>query len=219
MTVLRWIAIVLLGAALMACTETGPAGAQGAAIVKRVPAGAADAVFAGGCFWCTEVDFEKLPGVYEAVSGYTGGVTDSPTYREVTSGATGHYEAVRVFYDAEMVSYDTLVRYFVLTIDVTDDGGQFCDRGDSYRPAIFVTTLQERQSADAALRALAEDHGLDGVRVRVLDEAAFFDAEAYHQDYARREALAYRSYRLGCGRDARLRNLYGDAAGGKAFLQ
>jgi peptide-methionine (S)-S-oxide reductase len=182
------------------------------------PGDAETAIFAGGCFWCTESDFEKLPGVYEAISGYSGGVTDDPTYRAVTFGDTGHYEVVQVIYDGGVVSYETLVEYFFRTIDPTDDGGQFCDRGSSYRTAIFVDGEEERETARRILERLDDRDDLDPIVTPILDEAPFYQAEAYHQNYARLNNLAYRAYRAGCGRDARLRELWGDEAGGRAFL-
>ncbi len=167
------------------------------------------AIFAGGCFWCTEADFEKVPGVVDAVSGYTGGSADSPTYEQVTAGGTGHYEAVRVTYDPAQVSYTQLADYFFRTVDPTDPGGQFCDRGTSYRTAIFVADEEERRIAEAekaeAQAALGQE-----VVTPVLPAARFWDAEAYHQDYYRENPVRYRYYRSRCGRDARLKELWGE---------
>ena len=166
------------------------------------------AVFAGGCFWCTEADFEHFPGVIDAVAGYAGGRTRRPTYESVSAGGTGHYEAVRVRYDRGRVSYAALVRHFFRTVDPTDAGGQFCDRGESYRTAIFIGTAQERREAEAA-KAEA-DRALGGrVVTPILDAAPFYEAEGYHQDYYRRNPIRYRYYRTRCGRDARLRVLWG----------
>lgn len=165
------------------------------------------AVFAGGCFWCTEADFEAIPGVIEAVSGYAGGRAANPTYREVVAGGTGHLEAVRVTFDPARVSYRTLVDRFWRTIDPTDAGGQFCDRGESYAPAVFVTPAQ-RADAEASRRAAAAEIGESRFRTPIRPAARFWPAEAEHQDYARRNPLRYRVYRQGCGRDARLRALW-----------
>ncbi len=199
---MRALAALLLALLLGSCGEAPP---------PRPPAppgGGAVAVFAGGCFWCTESDFEHVPGVIDAVSGYTGGHTQSPTYEEVTAGGTGHYEAVRVRYDPARVSYAALVRHFFRTVDPTDAGGQFCDRGESYRTAVFVAGRGERREAEAAL---AEANRTLGGRVvtPVLPLGAFWPAEDYHQDYYRKNPIRYRFYRSRCGRDARLREVWG----------
>ena len=167
------------------------------------------AVFGGGCFWCTEADFERVAGVIDAVSGYTGGRTRNPSYEQVSAGGTGHYEAVRVRFDRARVSYAALVRHFFRTVDPTDDGGQFCDRGDSYRTAIFVAGAEQRREADAAK---AEANRLLGGRVvtRILPLRRFYEAEGYHQDYYRENPIRYRFYRSRCGRDSRLRDVWGE---------
>ena len=178
---------------------------------------------AGGCFWCVEADFEKVRGVREVVSGYTGGTTTNPTYKQVTGGRTGHYEAVQITYDAGLVSRETLLSLFFRSVDPTDAGGQFCDRGDSYRTAIFVAAPGERSAAEAAK---AEAQAALGRKVvtPILNAGPFYKAEDYHQDYykgtkrvltrfgAIRQSDAYKRYRDGCGRDARVRQLWGDAA-------
>jgi peptide-methionine (S)-S-oxide reductase len=163
------------------------------------------AVFAGGCFWCTEADFEKIPGVVSAVSGYTGGAGANPTYEN----HAGHVEAVRVIYDPAKVSYAQLVSRFWPTIDPTDDRGQFCDKGSSYRSAVFVSTPAQRQAA-LATRARAAAILKQPVVTPVRDAARFWPAEAYHQDYAKKNPLRYNVYRRGCGRDARLKALWGE---------
>ena len=164
------------------------------------------AVFAGGCFWCTESDFEHLPGVIDAVSGYTGGRTAEPTYDTVSAGGTGHYEAVRVRYDTARVGYAELARHFFRTVDPTDAGGQFCDRGESYRTAIFVAPGQRRE----AEAAKAEANRILGGRVvtPILPLGRFHAAEDYHQDYYRKNPIRYAYYRTRCGRDARLREVW-----------
>ena len=179
---------------------------QGAAAAR--PGETAMAIFAGGCFWCTEADFEKVPGVISAVSGYTGGTLKNPTYEQVSGGGTGHYEAVRVTYDPARVSYEQLTDYFFRTVDPTDAGGQFCDRGDSYRTAIFVAGPEQRRIAEA--EKAEADAALDRpVVTPVLPAARFYEAEEYHQDYYRKNDLKYRFYRTRCGRDARLQELWG----------
>ena len=167
------------------------------------------AVFAGGCFWCTEADFEKVPGVVSAVSGYTGGAEPSPTYKQVTAGRTGHLEAVKVTYDPARVSYRALVDRFWTTIDPTDASGQFCDRGASYRPAVFVATPAQRQAAEASRQAAAARLKRGAMATPIRDASAFWPAEAHHQDFYKTNPLRYRTYRQGCGRDARLKAVWG----------
>lgn len=169
----------------------------------------AAAVFAGGCFWCVEADFEKLPGVIEAVSGYTGGHTENPTYKQVTRGGTGHYEAAEIIYDPAQISYAELVEYFWTTIDPTDNGGQFCDRGDSYRPAIFADAGQ-LETAKNSLEMLEKSGKLNSpVRTPVLKAGPFYNAEDYHQDYYKKNPVRYKYYRNGCGRDNRIKQVWG----------
>jgi peptide-methionine (S)-S-oxide reductase len=174
------------------------------------PARVATAVFAGGCFWCVEADFDKVDGVLETISGYTGGTLEKPTYKQVTYGETGHYEAVKVTYDPAKVSYDELAEYFVRHIDPTDAKGQFCDKGDSYRSAIFVSGQGERTAAEGTLTEAGEVLG-ETIATRVLPAATFWPAEDYHQDYYIRSAVKYCYYRKACGRDARLEQLWGKA--------
>lgn len=198
------------------------------AAVLALGAGAAaaevkTAVVAGGCFWCVEADFETVPGVLGAVSGFAGGTVENPTYKQVTKGGTGHYEAVQITYDATKVSYDGLMRLFFRSVDPTDAGGQFCDRGDSYRTAVFVSDPAERAAAEAAKAEAAQALG-QAVVTPILPAAVFWPAEAYHQDYARSgdiiltrfgprtKASAYKLYRESCGRDQRLLDLWGSEA-------
>jgi len=170
----------------------------------------ATAVFAGGCFWCTESDFDHIAGVTETVSGYTGGRVRNPTYAQVSAGNTGHIEAVRIVYDPSRVSYATLVERFFRTIDPLDGGGQFCDRGDQYRSAIFVANAAERRIAEAAKARAARQLGRP-VATEILPRGVFYRAEAYHQDYYRRNPVRYRFYRWNCGRDARLERVWSNA--------
>ncbi len=169
------------------------------------------AVFAGGCFWCVEADFDKAPGVIETVSGYTGGSVDNPTYEQVSHGGTGHYEAVEVTYDPDRVSYGELVDIFWRTVDPTDAGGQFCDRGDSYRTAVFAADDAGRQAAEASKTEAAGALGQEIV-TPILPAATFWPAEGYHQDYYKKNPLQYKFYRWNCGRDQRIEELWGDAA-------
>lgn len=180
-------------------------------------------VVAGGCFWCVEADFEKLPGVLGAVSGYTGGQLANPTYKQVTAGGTGHYEAVEITFDPAQISRRQLLDMFLRSIDPTDDGGQFCDRGASYRSAIFVANPGQRQMAQQAIAAAETALGVKVV-TPVLPATQFWPAEAYHQDYYKgqklvltrfgplRQAKAYERYRQSCGRDQRVKALWGSAA-------
>ncbi|TNF63767.1 MAG: peptide-methionine (S)-S-oxide reductase [Rhodobacteraceae bacterium] len=178
---------------------------------------------AGGCFWCVEADFEKVDGVREVVSGYTGGTVANPSYRQVTAGGSGHYEAVQIIFDPDVISRATLLSMFLRSVDPTDAGGQFCDRGDSYRTAIFFGDADEKAQAQAAVAEAQAALG-QPIVTPVLPESAFYPAEAYHQDYykgskliltrfgPRRQAVAYQMYRDACGRDARVRELWGSAA-------
>ncbi len=179
------------------------------------------AVLAGGCFWCIESDFEKVNGVSEVVSGYTGGTTADPTYK--TLRGSGHYEAVAITYDADVVSYAQILHAFFRSVDPTDAGGQFCDRGDVYRTAIFTSDPEERAAAEVA-KASAQQILGQTIVTPILEEATFYEAEAYHQDYYRgtstiltrrgpkKQSDAYAFYRESCGRDARVLELWGDAA-------
>jgi peptide-methionine (S)-S-oxide reductase len=172
------------------------------------PANAQTALFAGGCFWSAERDIEAVPGVVEAVSGFAGGTVANPGYMQVVRGGTGHLEAVQVTFDPARISYAGLVRRFLRNIDPTDGGGQFCDRGESYRTAIFALNPAQRRDA---LAAVAEANRILRGRVvtPVRGPAAFYAAEAGHQDYARRNPARYNRYRTGCGKDARIRAVWG----------
>ena len=172
--------------------------------------GLEEMIIAGGCFWCTESDFEKITGVREAVSGYTGGSLDNPTYKKVGTNRTGHYEAVKVTYDPAVVTYRELVDYYWTTVDPTDARGQFCDKGESYRTAIFATP-QQRADAEASLKFIDANKPFKAAIVTpILPAVTFYDAEAYHQDYYKRNGLRYKYYRNGCGRDKKLKQLWGD---------
>ncbi|WP_410001074.1 peptide-methionine (S)-S-oxide reductase MsrA [Tateyamaria omphalii] len=177
---------------------------------------------AGGCFWCVEADFEKVNGVTEAVSGFAGGTVANPTYKQVVKGGTGHYEAVQITYDPSKVSADTLYDLFFRSVDPTDAGGQFCDRGETYRTAIFTSPDQKaaaEQAKSDAQAALGQT-----VVTPILDASEFYPADGYHQDYYKQSGIiltrfgpkskanAYKAYREACGRDERVRQLWGDAA-------
>jgi peptide-methionine (S)-S-oxide reductase len=168
----------------------------------------ATATFAGGCFWCMEPPFEALKGVISVTSGYTGGTTKNPTYEQVSAGQTGHYEAVVVTYDPRRVSYGTLLNLFWRNIDPLDANGQFCDKGDQYRAAIFYRTDAERQLAEQSKRHIAQTKKWNVVTA-ILPAGEFFPAEEYHQDYYKKNPVRYKFYRFNCGRDNRLRELWG----------
>lgn len=190
---------------LAAC---GPSSAEQA---RPRPARTETALFAGGCFWSTERDIESVPGVVEAVSGFAGGRVANPSYEQVVRGGTGHVEAVRVTFDPARIGYGQLVRRFLRTIDPTDPNGQFCDQGPNYHTAIFALNHGQRRAAEAAVaEANRMLHGRVVTPIRA--GAPFYPAEAYHQDYARRNGFSYGLYRRGCGKDARLRAVWGDQA-------
>jgi peptide-methionine (S)-S-oxide reductase len=168
----------------------------------------ATAIFAGGCFWTMEHGLEEIPGVVSAISGYTGGPEKNPTYKQVSSERTGHVEAVKVTYDPTKISYRELVDRYWRLIDPTDIGGQACDRGKSYEPAIFVANAQQRQIAEASKTAIDSGTRKGHVVTRIRDASQFWPAEAYHQDYAKRNAAAYGAYRIGCGRDRVLKRVW-----------
>jgi len=170
----------------------------------------ATAIFAGGCFWCAESDFEKVPGVIGAQSGYTGGRKVNPTYEEVSAGGTGHTEAVRVTYDPTRVSYAQLVEYFWRTIDPTVKNRQFCDVGSQYRSAIFWQTEEERAIAEKSRDALLAGGRFKEIHTEIAQTTAFYPAEEYHQDYYKKNPIRYTYYRHGCGRDDRLKTLWGE---------
>jgi len=181
-----------------------------------LPAAAGDsgetayATFAGGCFWCLEADFEKVEGVLTVTSGYTGGHVANPTYEQVSAGGTGHAESVRVVYDPNVVSYDELLDYFWHHIDPTVTNRQFCDVGDQYRSAIFYNDEAQREAAERSLARLEQTKPFPQPIVTEITAAtAFYPAETYHQDYAKKNPIRYAYYRNGCGRDQRLAELWG----------
>ncbi len=174
------------------------------------------ATFAGGCFWCMEPPYDKLDGVLSTTSGYMGGFKRYPTYEEVSRGVTGHTEVVQVAYDPAKVSYEKLLEVFWRNIDPTVKDRQFCDAGTQYRTAIFVHTPEQRKAAEASKAALDKSKPFrDPIVTPVQDAGEFWPAEDYHQDYYQKNPVRYAYYRNGCGRDARLRQLWGEAAGGK----
>ena len=174
------------------------------------PSSTASAIFAGGCFWCIEADFEKLPGVIGAESGYTAGKTPNPTYEQVSAGGTGHTEAVRVTYDSSKLSYAQLVDYFWRHIDPTVKDRQFCDVGTQYRSGIYWQNENEKKIAESSRDALLKGGKLPQIHTEIVTATAFYPAEEYHQDYYKKNPLRYTYYRKSCGRDARVNQIWGN---------
>ena len=173
--------------------------------------GLAVATFAGGCFWCIESTFEKVEGVIEAISGYSGGSTENPTYNEVGGGSTGHTETVQIYYDPKIVSYETLLYYFWRDIDPTDQQGQFVDRGSEYRPAIFYHDSQQKELAHKTKDELeASNRFTRPINTEIILFEKFWEAESHHQDYHKNNPLRYKIYRAGSGRDTFLNKIWGD---------
>ena len=202
----RGVTTTMLGA--VAALALAPAVFLGGAHAEE----RAVATFAGGCFWCVESDFDHLPGVVETVSGYTGGTVEDPTYEQVSAGGTGHREAVRISYDPSRVSYEELLTAFWHSVDPTDPGGQFCDRGESYQTAIFVHDEEQRRVAEASKETAQEALG-ETIVTPIEDAGTFYPAEDYHQDYYEKNPVRYRVYRWNCGRDDRIEQVWG----GRAF--
>lgn len=209
-----------LVAALLACTPgsnaaspssaTNGAHDETPAAVPVPTAGQAVAVLAGGCFWCLESDLDHLPGIVATTSGYIAGKADKPTYYQVGAGGTGHTEAVHVVYDTSKLTYDQVLDFFWHHIDPTDAGGQFCDRGDQYRPGIYPVDPAQLAAAEKSRAALEASKALPApLATEIKSGQTFWPAETYHQDYWKKEPESYQRYRTGCGRDARVAKLWG----------
>lgn len=200
---------VLIGALVLAFYSTpGEAGQSTAASQAEL----AIATFAGGCFWCMEPPYDKQEGVVSTVSGYTGGRLENPSYQQVSSGGTGHLEAIQVQYDPAKVDYATLLEIFWMNVDPTDPAGQFCDRGSQYQTAIFYQTDEQRRLAEESKRKLEESGRLQKPIVTPIRPASvFYPAEEYHQDYYEKNPVRYRLYRMGCGRDRVLKKIWGES--------
>jgi len=208
---LKLAAISLLGLFLMSLLRANPAPPE----KKIVPANAKaeTAIFAGGCFWCVEANFEKVDGVMEVVSGYTGGHKENPTYREVCSHTTGHLESVKVTYDSNTVSYNDMLEVFWRTIDPTDAGGSFVDRGEPYTSAIFVANESQREIAEESKQKLDDSKRFETAAVTpIRDAVTFYEAEEYHQDYYIKSPTQYKLYRFSSGRDQFVAKMWGDEA-------
>ena len=196
--------LAVLLASFLAIAEPEPLAAQTRAV----------AIFAGGCFWCMEAPFDKVDGVVSTTSGYTGGAKVDPSYKEVSSGRTGHYEALKVEFDPARVTYQRLLEVFWRNIDPLDANGQFCDRGGQYRSAIFVVDASQRALAEASKATLEASGKLPGrIATEILPASTFYAAEPEHQDYYRKNPVRYSYYRWNCGRDRRLEQLWGAAPG------
>ena len=193
-------------AAVLFAAATGAALAQPA---DRSAPPRALATFAGGCFWCVEADFDKVPGVVSTISGYTGGKLDNPSYNQVVAGGTGHTEAVAIAFDPSKVGYQKLLDVFWRNHDPLAKDRQFCDRGDHYRPAIFYHDEEQRKLAEASKKAVQEKFAPRVVQTEIVKAGAFFKAEDYHQDYYEKNPVRYKVYRYNCGRDQRLEELWG----------
>jgi peptide-methionine (S)-S-oxide reductase len=209
--IIQWMKFALVWAFLLGST-------QGSFAQQQI------AIFAGGCFWCVESDFESVPGVISAESGFIGGSEKTAKYKTVSKGGTGHYEAVRIVFDPNKVSYDALLHKFWRTVDPTDAGGQFCDRGDSYRTGIFTTSGSQKSAAQSSKSAAQTALG-QRIVTPILIAGTFFPADEFHQDYYKsskkvltrfglvQRKVAYKKYRKACGRDARVKQLWGSQAG------
>ena len=199
-------------ASLLLCLAFAVPMSAHAADAKAASAAPARAVFAGGCFWCMEPPYDKVPGVISTTSGYMGGTTKNPTYEQVSSGRTGHAEVVQVLYDPRIVGYDKLLDIFWRNVDPTQRDGQFCDHGSQYRTAIFYYDEEQHRLAEASRAALARTKPFKGEIVTQIEKAGeFYPAETYHQDFYKKNPVRYKFYRTGCGRDARLAELWGKA--------
>jgi peptide-methionine (S)-S-oxide reductase len=208
--------LVVLSLGILGCAADSDASSESAAAPSTPDlseAVADTATFAGGCFWCMEPPYDKLDGVTATISGFSGGTQVDPSYREVAMGRTDHTEVVQVIYDSTQVDYETLLRVYWHNVDPLDGSGQFCDRGSQYRPAIFPHNERQRRLAEASKETVAQQFS-QPIQVEIVPFEAFYRAEAYHQNYYRKNPTDYQQYRTGCRRDARLQTLWGDKAGG-----
>ena len=204
MRIVRFVAVAAVSFAGVIATEAWAQAPKPAAA-----SGTLKATFAGGCFWCVEEAFDKVPGVVSTISGYMGGQTKNPTYEQVSTGRTGHTEVVQVEYDPKRVSYDKLLDVFWRNIDPTQKDAQFCDHGSQYRSGIFFHDAEQRRLAEASKGALAKNKPFKGEIVTEVTQASqFYAAEDYHQDYYLKNPVRYKFYKTGCGREARLKELW-----------
>ena len=207
---MRHLSLLAAGLIFCAVAEAASESAAEPAVLPAPAAGQAVATFAGGCFWCMEPPFDVVAGVLSTTAGYTGGVKENPTYQEVSNGDTGHAEAVQVRYDPAQVSYDKLLDVYWRNVDPTTSDRQFCDNGHQYRTAIFYHNAAQRQAAEASKAALLQQPQLKGeIATEIVPATKFYPAENYHQDYYKKNPVRYKFYRFNCGRDQRLRELWG----------
>jgi len=203
-------ALVALGVGVATALAVGSPLAQGTTVTKPAPAGMAKAIFAGGCFWCVESDFDKVPGVLSTTSGYIGGKLANPSYEQVSAKLTGHAEAVEIVYDPKRVRYEQLLEYFWRTIDPTTKDSQFCDAGSPYRTAVFALNAEQLAAARASLANLEKSKPFkEPVVTEIALAGPFYAAEDYHQNYYQKNPVRYKYYRNACGRDARITQLWG----------
>lgn len=206
----------IVAVAALALLLAGSAGAQQAP-AKPMPEKTATAIFAGGCFWCMEPPFDAIDGVVSTTSGYIGGMRVNPTYKDVSAGTTGHTEALKIVYDPAKVSYDKLLQVFWRNHDPLTADGQFCDKGSQYRPGVFFASEDEKKRAEAQKAALDQSGRFKAKIVTEITKATtFYEAEVYHQDYYTKNPLRYKYYFTSCGRAKRLKELWGDEAGGQS---
>ena len=202
---MRYISIMIQTLAIMFLITNGTHAADTANKTNT-----ATAVLAGGCFWCIEADFEKLPGVIDVVSGYTGGTIKEPTYAQVSSGLSGHIESAKINFNPDIISYRKILDFFWTHIDPTRNDGQFCDNGPQYRPAIFYLNETQKMTALESMREIKQTKPFkEDIKVELLQASAFYPAEEYHQDYYKKNPIRYRYYRFTCRRDARVEALWG----------
>ncbi len=211
------VGAALLGSVVAATTAAGAEEGGGATLdgTKTDAGSRATATFAGGCFWCMEPPFDELAGVLSTTSGYIGGRTEKPTYEAVSAGATGHAEAIQVVYDPSRIDYAKLLDVFWHNVDPTTPHRQFCDVGNQYRTAIFYHGEEQKRVAEQSKEALQKSGRLkEPIVTEIVPAGTFYPAEEYHQDYYRKNPVRYKFYRYSCGRDARLKELWGEDAGG-----
>ena len=210
MTQLRnWRVLLLGGIILAAACVTAHAGEKSKEMSQDPPSGLEKATFAGGCFWCMQPPFDKLDGVVSTTAGYTGGHVENPTYDQVSSGGTGHAEAVEILYDPKKIGYEKLLEVFWHNVDPTDANGQFCDYGDQYRSEIFYHDAEQKRLAEKSKAELERTKPFkDPIVTRITRASTFYPAEEYHQSYYKNNPIRYKIYRYNCGRDARLNQLW-----------
>jgi len=207
------LAALVFSAGILGAVYSGASTAADQNESAASPDALAVATFAGGCFWCVESDFDSVPGVVRTVSGYTGGHVENPTYRQVSADTTGHREAVQIYYDPGRVAYADLLEIFWRSVDPTDAGGQFCDRGENYTTAIFANSDNQLELAKASKRMLEASGILHRPVVTIIEPAdTFYPAEDYHQNYYKKNPLRYKFYRFSCRRDERVKNVWGEQA-------